>query len=86
MKFQLAKHVSFTAVDDEAVILDLNSGAYYGLNHIGAQLVEQLKQGRSSEQASKRIAEQYQIPNATVESDIQDLLSQLIEQALIEPV
>jgi len=86
MKYTLAKHVSLTLVDDEAVILDLNSGAYYGLNHIGAQLVAELKQGHSSDHAIKNIAEQYQIPNATVEKDIQDLLSELLEQSLLDPI
>lgn len=86
MKFKLAKHVSLTAVDDEAVILDLNSGAYFGLNHIGALLMEQLQAGASSELAVKNIAEQYQIASHTVEKDIQELLSELIDQALIEPI
>jgi len=85
MKYKLSEHVSLTEVDDEAVILDLNSGAYYGLNHIGSQLLSELKQGLDADSAIKSISEQYQIPNATVEKDIQELLSELLKQALIEP-
>ena len=86
MKFKLPRHVSLTAVDDDAVLLDLNSGAYFGLNHIGASLLDQLQQGISVELAIENIAKQYQISNDIVAQDIQELLSELIDQALIEPI
>lgn len=83
MKYQLADHVSFTDVDDDAVLLDLNTGAYYGLNHIGAQLLNQLKAHNSIEDAISFISEQYQTANNTVEADINELIEQLLAQKLI---
>jgi len=83
MKYQLAKNVSLTEVDDEAVLLDLNSGAYYGLNHVGALLISHLQNQRSLEYSSAEIAEHYQTPHATVTEDIQTLVEQLLEQKLI---
>lgn len=83
MKYQLADHISFTDVDDEAVLLDLNSGAYYGLNHIGAQLLKELKAHNSIENAITLIAEQYQITDNSVKKDIDELIQQLLEQKLI---
>ena len=65
MKYQLADHVSLTNVDDEAVLLDLNSGAYYGLNHVGTILMSYLQDQKTPEFASKAIAERYQAPHAT---------------------
>lgn len=83
MKYQLADHVSFTDVDDEAVLLDLNTGAYYGLNHVGAQFLSQLKAHYSIGDAIKLISEQYQTANNTVEADINALIEQLLAQKLI---
>ncbi|MFQ3245343.1 MAG: hypothetical protein ACI9SP_001990 [Arenicella sp.] len=83
MKYQLADHVSLTEVDDEAVLLDLNSGAYYGLNHVGAMLMSHLQNQQTPEFASTAIAEQYQTPYITVARDIDLLLQQLLEQKLI---
>jgi hypothetical protein len=83
MKYQLADHVSLTEVDDEAVLLDLNSGAYYGLNHVGALLINYLQDQKTPEFASTAIAEQYQTPHITVARDIELLVQQLLEQKLI---
>jgi len=83
MKYQLADHVSLTEVDDEAVLLDLNSGAYYGLNHVGALLINHLQAQQSVEFANAAIAEQYQTPHTTVTQDIEILIDQLLEQKLI---
>lgn len=83
MKYHLADHVSLTEVDDEAVLLDLNSGAYYGLNHVGALLVAHLQNQQDLTVASAAIAEQYQTPHANVAKDIDVLVTQLLEQKLI---
>ncbi|MBL4673858.1 MAG: PqqD family protein [Arenicella sp.] len=83
MKYQLADHVSFTEVDDEAVLLDLNSGAYYGLNHVGAMLMSYLQDQKTPEFASTAIAKQYLTPHITVARDIELLVQQLLEQKLI---
>jgi len=83
MKYQLANYVSLTEVDDEAVLLDLNTGAYYGLNHVGALLLAYIQNGKSIEIAKTEIAEQYQTAHTTVERDITILIEQLLEQKLI---
>ena len=83
MKYQLADHVSLTEVDDEVVLLDLNTGTYYGLNHVGALLLAHFQDSKSLEFASAAIAKQYQTPHATVSQDIALLLEQLLEQKLL---
>lgn len=86
MRYQLLAHVSLTEVDDEVVLLDLNSGAYYGLNHVGAKLMAAFQAQRSLAQATREIAEQYQIEHARVKTDITRLIEQLLDQKLIEQV
>jgi len=83
MKYKLASHVSLTEDDDEAVLLDLNSGAYYGLNHVGALLMSHLQEQKSLEFANAAIAEHYQTPHAMVSQDIKVLVEQLLELKLI---
>jgi hypothetical protein len=86
MKYQLAEHVSFTDVDEDAVLLDLNTGAYFGLNHIGAQLLNELKAHNSIENAVALIAGQYQLTANTVRADVDELIEQLLEQNLITKI
>lgn len=83
MKYQLLEHVSLTEVDDEAVLLDLNSGAYYGLNHVGALLLKFFETNMTVDIAIEQIAERYQTSPAQVQDDIESLIQQLLEQQLI---
>ena len=83
MKYQLLEHVSLTEVDDEVVLLDLNTGSYYGLNHIGACLMKVLHECGSLEIATAQISEQYQTPQSRVKEDLDALVAQLIEQGLV---
>ncbi len=83
MKYQLANHISLTEVDDEAVLLDLNAGSYYGLNHIGAQFLSELQAEKTVEQAITVISDQYQNSAATIQQDLEELLQQLLDKELI---
>ena len=84
MRYRLAEHVSFTEVDDEAVLLDLNLGSYYGLNHIGARFLSAMQACQSVENAVSDIAEDFHMDAATVAADIDKLVKQLVSERLIE--
>ncbi len=83
MKYQLADHISLTQVDDEAVLLDLNSGAYYGLNHVGALFINYLLKDYSNESAYKEIVKQYDVCAETASRDLDSLVKQLLDQKLV---
>lgn len=84
MKYQLAKHISLTQVDDEAVLLDLDAGTYFGLNPVGALYLSLLESGRSVDAAVLEIQSQYDAPAPQIHQDLTELLDKLIEQRLIE--
>ncbi len=84
--FRLAEHVSFTQVEDESVLLDLRNGGYYGLNHVGTRLLEHIRNNDELGVAIKTISLEYQTLESLVESDIEKLLAQLVEQRLLDPI
>ncbi len=81
--YQLEKYVSFTTLDDEAVLLNLQSGAYFGLNHVGAMLIIELENGSELSQVEAKIAKTYGVPATQVTQDISKLLNQMLAQKLI---
>lgn len=83
--FKLADHVSFTELDDEAVLLDLNTGAYYGLNHVGVMLVNTLNNGASTQQAKAQVSEHYGVPCEHLETDVDKLINEMLERQLLQP-
>jgi len=88
LKYQLLEHISLTEVDDEIVLLDLNSGGYFGLNHVGAHFLKIVMADEAVnhiEQASREIAKKYEMPVDDVEADLEELAQQLTEQRLLAP-
>ena len=86
MKYHLLEHVSFTEVDDEAVLLDLNTGTYFGLNHIGTHFLKIVKHSDSKdhiEQACLEIVERYDVDQQRVRADLTELIDQLEQNSLL---
>jgi hypothetical protein len=83
MKYQLLEHVSLTEVDDEVVLLNLDSGAYYGLNHVGSKLMQGIRNHLDLAQVIGDISEQYQTDRQQVQTDAEELIAQLLKEQLI---
>jgi len=84
VKYQLPDHVSLTRIDDEAVLLDMNTGTFFGLNHVGAHFLTALQADQTYQSAASSIAKHYQIDLDGVSNDLETLLNQLLEKKLIQ--
>ena len=84
--FRLAEHISLTNLDDEAVLLDLHTGAYFGLNHVGLTLIELLNSGQTQTEAVKSTAERFHAEEQLVAKDARSLIDEMLEHGLIEAV
>ena len=71
-------------VSEEAVILDMRTGTYFGLNSVGASIWKLLSQPRSVSQLRDAISAEYEVEPARCEADIQILIEELLQQKLIE--
>ena len=86
LTYRLCDQLSVTDVDDEVVLLKLDTGMYYGLNHIGAVLVQGLQEERSMQQIILSVVEKYQTSYQKVSDDMDALVAQLLDQGLLEEV
>jgi hypothetical protein len=81
----LLKDTAFRAVDNEAVILHLESGNYYSINHVGKRMFELLQNGICDvDELIAKIASEYKVDSALVKNDIEELLNDLVREKLIE--
>lgn len=67
----------------EAVILELRSGKYFGLNEVGARVWELLKEKQSPGHIRDVLLEEYDVEPDQCERDLLDLLQQLIDRGLV---
>jgi hypothetical protein len=69
---------------NEAAILHMRSGVYYGLDPVGARIWSLLTKPRSVEDLRTAILEEYDVEPGRCESDLLSLLEKLRAEGLIE--
>ena len=69
---------------EEAVILNLKSGEYFGLDPVGARIWSWLETPQAVVQLRDRLVEDYKVDSDQIERDLFALLTQLVDEGLIE--
>lgn len=83
-RYRHAAHVSWRLVDDEAVLLNVDTSEYYSLDPVGAELWDRLGKGEALEQAAAAVAREFGEPAARVEKDARALVRDLLAERLLE--
>lgn len=69
---------------DEAVVLSLKDGVYYGLNPVAARVWELIQEPRSLREIRDRLLEEFDVEDGACTQDLLALLVQLREWNLVE--
>lgn len=70
-------------IDDEVIIIDLQSGSYFSLRESAAELWPAIVEGTSSDQLTAILATVYDAQPSTVEASVSTFLNQLDEEDII---
>jgi hypothetical protein len=82
-----AKDQISTRVDDEAALLNLKTGVYFGLDPMGAYIWQMLREPVSVQTLTARLQEDYSnIDAEIVANDLRVFLDQMLEAGLVELV
>jgi len=68
---------------EETVILDLESGTYFGLDPVGARIWQLLKEGKSLSEICEAMLEEYEVSREELERDALALAQDLEARSLI---
>ena len=71
-------------LDDEAVILHLKAGVYYGLDSVGARIWALIQEPKTVDQIKDTILREYEVEPDQCERDVLALLEELAAEDLIE--
>jgi hypothetical protein len=79
-----APDVMLRIIGDEAVILNLKSELYLGLNPVGTRIWTVLHDAPSIQSAYESLLAEFDVEPARLRQDMDELLDQLLAQGLIE--
>ena len=82
--FAVSKDVLFQEVSGETVLLDLASESYFGLDEVGTRIWTLLNEDKTAVEMVDVLLEEYEVERETLEGDVRDLLTALIEAGLLE--
>ena len=76
--------VLISNLQDESVILNLDSEQYYGLDDVGTRMLSVLTTSDSIEAAYNTLVEEYDVDPDVLRQDLLALVENLLEQGLVQ--
>ncbi len=73
-------------LEGETVLLDVNSGHYFGLNEVGSRIIELVGEPTTAEAVIKTMAGEYDVDEELLSNDVASFIEQMIERNLIREV
>lgn len=80
---RIPSHILARQVGDEVIILDLESGAYFGLDQVGARVWQLVVEGQSPDAICNVLIAEFDAPRSQVTSDCKRLFVELLEKRLL---
>jgi hypothetical protein len=77
--------VTATLIDGEAIMINLNTGVYYGIAGAGARIWQLSAAGAKQSEISDIITEEYSIDHELAAVDVVRLFNQFVEEGLLVP-
>jgi hypothetical protein len=85
-KITTSESVVDAVLGDEAVLLNIQSGVYFGLNAVGTRIWELLVQGTTQEEIVDRLRNEYDAEPAQLRTDVEGFVQSLAAKGLTRNV
>lgn len=78
-----SKNAVACEVEGEMVLLNLQSGTYFGLNGVGTEIWNQLAQQKTFDEIQQHLLARYRVAPERCEAEVLALLTKLTERGLV---
>lgn len=82
--YKVSSNHLYSEVADEAVILDVESGVYYGLDSVGVDIWRWLQKPQTEDQLLDLVLEEYEVTPEQAEQDLQSILKEMLNAGLLD--
>jgi hypothetical protein len=85
VRFKYSPHAAWRLVEQETIILDLNTSVYYSLNLTASFVWKKLGEGLSVPEISEALAEEYGVKPETAAADVDEIVKELQKSTMLLP-
>jgi len=82
-RVQVPDDVLISNLQEESVILNLNSERYFGLDNVGTRMLSVLSNSHSIEAAYEELIAEYDVDPQVLRQDLTSLIENLLQQGLV---
>ena len=82
-KLTVPPQVMSRLVGDETVLLNLETGIYFGLDGVSRQIWDAVVEGDSLEQIAASIVSEYNVDKLQAQADVLEFANELVERGLL---
>lgn len=83
MKLTVPDDVMFRVLGDEAVLLNLATGTYFGLDDVGTRMWQLMSEHGSTDKVIEALMDEYEVDEALLQSDLNKLIKNLVDNGLV---
>jgi hypothetical protein len=81
---RISKEVIFQELEGEAVLLNMQSGIFFGLNPVAKRMWELLSELGQAEKVLKQLLQEYEASEEKLRQDLVDFIEKLKSKGLVE--
>lgn len=85
-RFEPHADVQARVLDGEAVLLNIRTGAYFGLNVVSTHIWELYGEGKTLAEVVDGVLDRFEVECQQAEGDVRDFTQTLVERELLLPV
>jgi hypothetical protein len=85
-RFVVNESVVSAVLDDEAVLLNAESGIYYGVDAVGTRIWQLLTEGMSEDDVVNQLVDEYDVELTQLRTDVAEFLTRLHTEQLVRVV
>jgi hypothetical protein len=84
MRIEISDGVTWRELGGDVVILNVETGLYFGLDGSGGQMWRELVEHGSVEKAFEALKQQFDVAPDELRHDLDDLVKRLVEKGLVQ--
>lgn len=84
-RYTPAAEVNARVLESEAVLLNVQTGAYFGLNKVGTHIWQLYGEGKSLSEVIDGVCQRFEVTRERAEADVRAFTKTLVERGLLLP-